>query len=199
MHHHPPMLFFSKAQVDYSFGWSAECWPQKDKNVNIRLFGEGRLTDKCKAYNKVILEEVWTRRKPKKIHHFLCVSTSLPPGWEPVFTVEYAGLFWSRSTLSDADFRASGYSTGDEHMYIYCFLSLMNALISTGLQAHLWGYKKMLILSLPHYGLQFPSCMREVQLMRRIQSLVPVWSTLLIWLDYKHSCRSCWHGHYAKK
>lgn len=66
MHHHPPMLFFSKAQVDYSFGWSAECWPQKDKNVNIRLFGEGRLTDKCKAYNKVILEEVWTRRKPKK-------------------------------------------------------------------------------------------------------------------------------------
>lgn len=178
--------------MDYSFGWNAECRPQKDKNVNIRLFREGRPTDKCKAYNKVIPEEVWTRRKPKKNTPF--PSTGLLPG-----TVECAGLLWSRSTLSDADFRASGYSTGDEHMYIYCFLSLMNALISAGLQAHLWGYEKMSILLLPHYGLQFPSRMREVQLTLRLQSLVPVWSTLLIWLDHWHSCRSRWHGHYAKK
>lgn len=87
------------------------------------------------------------------------------------------------SSLSDADFRASGYSTRDEHICIYCFLSLMNVFTSVCLQACLWVYENMSFVLLPQYGLSFPSCVRELELMPLIQSLVPVRSMLLIWLN----------------
>lgn len=122
MHHHPPMLFFSKAQVDYSFGWNAECRPQKDKNVNIRLFREGRQPDKRKACNKVIQEEVWTRRRPPKSTHFVLAETCRLAE-KPVLNTR---VCFEADPLYLMQISGPLDITGDEHMYIYCFLSLMN-------------------------------------------------------------------------
>ena len=108
-------VVFSKAQVDYSSGWKAECqlcrskktltfislvrihWPVSARHVNSYC-------KKCKLKEKSHIP----------LKHIVSLRTSVHCPRQTVF---------SREDLSDADFKASGKSTGDNHRYIYCFLS----------------------------------------------------------------------------